>query len=135
MKVQTFRDFITIVSKIDCPVSPVQSDVREHVATPDGQRMIALLRDRFGSIPEEDFDPDHVETEINQLASEMANGSDWRKCLANVCNPLRVAIVGTKDFPSIATVVAVIGKSESLRRLSEALTDRPACEHPTTSQA
>jgi glutamyl-tRNA synthetase len=83
---------------------------KDLLKTPDHlPKVIELL----AGVSEDEFQPDKIKTAVWDFASEQGR--------ANVLWPFRVALSGKEKSPDPFTIAAIIGKSETLSRLNDAI--------------
>lgn len=94
------------------PQSFDEKAVRKHV-TPDILPVLAALAEALGRL--EPWTPAGIHDLINQLAA--AHGAS----LGKLAQPLRLAVSGGTVSPPIDATLSILGKSESLQRIANAL--------------
>jgi glutamyl-tRNA synthetase len=85
----------------------------ERVMTPDARPVLVDALEALRSV--DDFEPASIEAAVRPVVKR--SGRDAKA----VYQPLRVAITGTTVSPGIFDSLAVLGRDESLRRITEAL--------------
>jgi glutamyl-tRNA synthetase len=80
---------------------------------PAGRQLLRAVRDALVAVP--GFDREALEAAARAVADSAAVG------LGKVAGPLRAALTGTGNSPSVFAVMAVLGREESLGRIDDAL--------------
>lgn len=75
--------------------------------------VLKTLAEKFSHL--ENFTPESIETACKEVANDMQGGK-----LGKVAMPLRAALTGTTVSPSVFHAAAILGKDETLKRLSAA---------------
>ena len=94
----------------DRPVT-ISSDAAKHLTT-DGKTIVSNLLDRLRSI-------EWNRSEIESVVAELCESSGIR--LGRIAQPVRAALSGSTISPSIFDMLCVLGRDESLGRLSDSL--------------
>jgi len=113
-KIQTLADFWPLVGPIyDGPADDPQA--REKWLDEAHRAILADVRRALEDV--EPWDAAHVEPPLQELIEQ--RGAKPK----DVFQPIRVALVGRTVSPGIFETLELVGKSESLSRIGQALTD------------
>jgi glutamyl-tRNA synthetase len=91
-----------------------QDAAKKHLR-PVARKPLERIRDKLAAISELDWTVENIHTAIQATADELAVG------MGKVGMPLRVAVTGIGQSPSVDATVFAIGQTRSLKRIEQAL--------------
>ncbi len=75
---------------------------------------LTAAAERLGTVGDAEWDAEHLETELRQLADALGVGA------GRIFQPIRIAVTGTTVSEPVNVLLAIVGKEESLARIQAA---------------
>jgi len=95
---------------VSAPEYPLANQKAAKLLTGDGAELVAEVRARLAAL--DDWKPEAMESLVREMAEEKGLG------LGKIAQPLRAALTGSNVSPGIFEVMQILGRTESLERLS-----------------
>jgi glutamyl-tRNA synthetase len=95
-------------------IAPLAHEEKANNAITSGQDALKALHDAFSAI--DDFTPENVENSVKEIVNTSFEGK-----YGKVGMPLRAALTGRGQSPSVPNIASVLGKDETLNRIQGAI--------------
>jgi glutamyl-tRNA synthetase len=93
-------------------IVPIVFEDKAKQAIKDGQEALRYAYDSFNAITEENFTSEVLQSVVQKIVDDKFDGK-----FAKIGIPLRAALTGKTNAPSVHNIAYVLGKSETLYRL------------------
>jgi glutamyl-tRNA synthetase len=98
---------------VSCPTLPLENQKAAKLLAGDGAGLVAEAASRLAVL--ESWEPQDMESLVREMAEEKGLG------LGKIAQPLRAALTGSNVSPGIFEIMQILGREESLERLSRAV--------------